>query len=380
MVSTQQYTKPDRDHSEQSMPDRTVSGRPGAWRSSKAVGICAAAAVGLFALASSGCGSTTTTRNAADVGAVEVAVTAPSSGSVIAADQVMVRGTVTPANATVQVQGEPAAVGNGVFTGTATLHGGKTTVDVIGSAPGASPGSTSVVIDRQSTARGGGTGGTTRQVSPAPTPAIPNEGDPSSETSCGGGLAVGPDTTCAFAENVRSAYDGSGPGTVMAYSPVAHRTYAMTCSDGSYVACTGGNDASVYFPGESYDGEYEPHASPETDTTPSTANETLATLDEYWADIDAHNFTGAYAYLAPGASSLTEPEFISSEERAHIQHVEFHGHLGESSAGRATVEVDSLVTHDEQFGCRVWSGSYEMIEESGAWRIEKAALTPRSCG
>jgi heat shock protein HslJ len=265
MIGTPQYIKSRRDHAELSMLDGTPLGPRRTGRASKAVAICAAAAVGLFALASSGCGSTTTTRNAADVGAVEVAVTAPSSGSVIAADQVMVRGTVTPANATVQVQGEPAAVGNGVFTGTATLHGGKTTVDVIGSAPGASPGSTSVVIDRQSTARGGGTGGTTRQVSPAPTPAIPNEGDPSSETSCGGGLAVGPDTTCAFAENVRSAYDGSGPGTVMAYSPVTNRTYAMTCSTGSSVVCTGGDNASVHFASQS--------AGTADETTPSNYDE-----------------------------------------------------------------------------------------------------------
>ena len=34
----------------------------------------------------------------------------------------------------------------------------------------------------------------------------------------------------------------------MAYSPVTHKTYAMTCSDGSQVVCTGGNKASVYFP------------------------------------------------------------------------------------------------------------------------------------
>ncbi|HTA35855.1 MAG TPA: hypothetical protein VK761_03980 [Solirubrobacteraceae bacterium] len=61
-----------------------------------------------------------------------------------------IRGTVTPANAVGQIQGKPAAVGNGVFTGTAALHGGTTTIDVIGSAPGATPDATKLAITRQS--------------------------------------------------------------------------------------------------------------------------------------------------------------------------------------------------------------------------------------
>jgi heat shock protein HslJ len=262
MLRTPQNIQPGHDHPEQSAPDGTSfnsrpSTRPrrGAWRGSKAIGAYAAAAVTLFAVVSSGCGSTTTTTtSAAGAGPVMVAVTAPSSESVINSDQVTVRGTVSPANATVQIEGQPAAVGNGVFTGNATLHGGKTTIDVIGSAPGATPGSTSIVIARQST---GGSGATTRPAPGTATPAIPNAGSYSGETGCGGGLAVGPDTTCAFAENVRSAYASDGPGTVMAYSPVTNTTYAMTCSTGSSVVCTGGNNASVYFPSQSGGAAYE---------------------------------------------------------------------------------------------------------------------------
>jgi hypothetical protein len=208
-----------------------------------------------LAAAATGFGSTTAapTRTLAS-GAVSVAVTAPTSGSVIAGNSVTIRGTVSPANATVQIQGQPAAVGNGVFTGTATLHGGKTTIDVIGSAAGATPGSTSITISQLSTTP------PKAQSNPAPygsapasgaTPAIAYEapaGTVSNETPCGGGLAVGPHTTCAFAENVRSAYEANGPGTAVVYSPVTQQTYAMTCSTGTPVVCTGGNDASVYFP------------------------------------------------------------------------------------------------------------------------------------
>ncbi len=108
---------------------------------------CLAIAVGI----ASGCGASaakTVSSNTAN--AVAVVVTSPTSGSVIAADNVTIRGTVTPANAIVQIQGKPAAVGNGVFTGTAALHGGTTTIDVIGSAPGAAPDATKLAITRQS--------------------------------------------------------------------------------------------------------------------------------------------------------------------------------------------------------------------------------------
>jgi hypothetical protein len=116
------------------------------------MGVVAAAA----AVAVTGCGSAATPRTSSvGAGIVSVAVTSPTGGSVIAANNVTVRGTVSPPNAVVQIQGQPAAVGNGVFTGTATLHGGKTTIDVIGSAPGATPGATSVAVTQQSSGSGG---------------------------------------------------------------------------------------------------------------------------------------------------------------------------------------------------------------------------------
>jgi hypothetical protein len=81
---------------------------------------------------------------------------------------------------------------------------------------------------------------------PAPTPApapSPTGG------SCGGELSVNANTSCPFAENVEQAYYaevGSGPGEVVAYSPVTNRTYVMSCS-GSPHECTGGDDAAVFF-------------------------------------------------------------------------------------------------------------------------------------
>jgi len=81
----------------------------------------------------------------------------------------------------------------------------------------------------------------------APAPPSPSGGS----TTCGEELSVGPSTTCGFAANVRNDYYseiGAGDGTVYSYSPATGRVYAMYCTAGAPHVCTGGNDASVYFP------------------------------------------------------------------------------------------------------------------------------------
>lgn len=87
------------------------------------------------------------------------------------------------------------------------------------------------------------------------TPTTPGTGSApvpvqSSPSNCGGELSVGSATSCPFAENVKSVYFeeiGSGSGTVEVYSPVTGKYYSMYCT-GSPHECTGGNNASVYFP------------------------------------------------------------------------------------------------------------------------------------
>lgn len=214
--------------------------------SRSALGVLLAA---LVLAGATGCGNTTTTTTKIG-GEVLVVVTSPTSGSVIAGNSVTIRGTVSPPSATVQVQGKPAAVGNGVFTGSAELHGGRTTVDVIGSAPGVTPGATSVVIVQQGAGNKGSHSKPKQKSGSAATPGIAHAGagQSNSQTPCGGQLTVGPDTTCAFAERVRARYFESGSGTYEVYSPITERTYTMTCVGGSTVVCTGGNNASVYFP------------------------------------------------------------------------------------------------------------------------------------
>ncbi len=68
--------------------------------------------------------TTTTTTTVAPAKAVQVVITAPANGAVVKADNVTIRGTVTPTNATVQVDGQAAPVGNGVFTASVKLSPG----------------------------------------------------------------------------------------------------------------------------------------------------------------------------------------------------------------------------------------------------------------
>ncbi len=201
-------------------------------------------AAGALILAISGCGSTPVAAPMKPVAAkaiapVRVSLLSPRGGTKTTADHVTVRGTVSPANAVVLVQGRAATVANGVFVATASVHRGRTRIDVIASARDATPASAAVAVTRPLPR--------TAQRTAAPVPAtvtVVNSGGP---TTCGDGLSAGPNTTCAFAANVRSAYADRGPGTVVAYSPVTQRSYVMNCSAGATVVCTGGDNASVYF-------------------------------------------------------------------------------------------------------------------------------------
>ncbi len=116
-------------------------------------------------------------------------------------------------------------------------------------------------------------------------------------------------------------------------------------------------------------------------TALSGATAPLDAVNRYWADIRAHDFAGAYGYLVPGSIELTESQFVASEREAGIRSVQFHGEVISHSGSSATIEIVSLVTHDARFGCRTWTGSYEMAITGGggAWRIARANLSPESC-
>jgi hypothetical protein len=168
---------------------------------------------------------------------VKLEIIAPADGSSVRADRVTVRGTVTPPDATVQILGRSVQVGNGVFAGSVPLHRGANTVDVVASSASSAPATATITVNRVG-------------VRPQKAKRIRAKGAPplSSATNCGNGLTAGAHTSCAFAENVRTAFESSGSGVLDVYSPTTGQTYRMYCTNGSPHVCTGGNGASVYFP------------------------------------------------------------------------------------------------------------------------------------
>ena len=73
-------------------------------------------------------------------------------------------------------------------------------------------------------------------------------------TACGDRVWAGPDTSCAFAQNVREQYimghHREGESAMLnVYSPVTQQTYTMNCVRGgiSAITCRGGNNAVVNF-------------------------------------------------------------------------------------------------------------------------------------
>ena len=216
------------------MSPRSRSGRSG-------VHLAAPLALALAALGLAACGSSGST-SATTASSVRVQVTAPADGTRTSADRLAVRGTVTPPDASVQVVGQSAQVGNGIFTASVPLHSGSNTIDVTASAPGASPATATITVTRTTKAskkKSTSSAGTTSSSSRAPALAGP--------TNCGSGLTAGANTSCPFAENVRAAYQQTGSGIVDVASPVTGRTYRMYCTAGATHVCTGGDNASVYF-------------------------------------------------------------------------------------------------------------------------------------
>lgn len=68
------------------------------------------------------------------------------------------------------------------------------------------------------------------------------------QTSCGGTVSAGANTTCAFALNVASSclYNGGGSATFEVWSPITSRYYTMSCTPGVTTVCRGGVNAVVY--------------------------------------------------------------------------------------------------------------------------------------
>lgn len=102
-----------------------------------------------------------------------------------------------------------------------------------------------------------------------------------------------------------------------------------------------------------------------------------ASLEFYWGDIDTGAYAKAWTYLVPGVES--ETAFVDSEKQARPTNVELDGSLTGITGVHAAIVISRLITHDQQYGCRSWSGHYDMVRAAGRWRIGGAHITPEAC-
>lgn len=79
---------------------------------------------------------------------VSIKLTVPDDGGSVRADRVDVRGTVSPADAAVEVAGEDARVDNGEFSAQVELEPGGNVVDVTATSPGRRPAADAVRVTR----------------------------------------------------------------------------------------------------------------------------------------------------------------------------------------------------------------------------------------
>jgi hypothetical protein len=116
-------------------------------------------------------------------------------------------------------------------------------------------------------------------VAPAPKPARHHAGNPH-YTRCDQNIAVGPATTCGFADNVFRAFasrittEGSSPAnyTVQAASTATGKTYSMSCrTHDATTECFGGKAARVRFPLHAAQVYNQP--APRAPSTPSESSE-----------------------------------------------------------------------------------------------------------
>jgi Glucodextranase, domain B/PASTA domain len=92
----------------------------------------------------------TTTPTAA---VAKLTVVAPQDGTTVTGTHAQVRGTVAPSNATVEVLGRRAKVAQGTFEVSVPLRSGENAIDLVVSAPGVEPATTTLTVTRGKSAR-----------------------------------------------------------------------------------------------------------------------------------------------------------------------------------------------------------------------------------
>jgi Domain of unknown function (DUF4352) len=103
-------------------------------------------------------------------------------------------------------------------------------------------------------------------------------------------------------------------------------------------------------------------------------------VQAHWNAIERGDYRDAYGYLsADQQRTFSEAGWVQDHQRDAPTSADVEVAAADVGTSTGTVEVLTLRTEAAATGCKDWSGSYQMVKETGAWKIDKAKLTPSSC-
>jgi hypothetical protein len=124
-----------------------------------------------------------------------------------------------------------------------------------------------------------------------------------------------------------------------------------------------------------------------TVTAPAVAHSAIAesserravadTIERHFSLISQHDFSAAYALLAPSLQS-GESSWVAAHKEDGIYKVEVSVNATLNSPDSATAAIAKMTTLDGH-GCKNWSGSWGLTKIGHQWRISEANVTPTPC-
>jgi len=120
-----------------------------------------------------------------------------------------------------------------------------------------------------------------------------------------------------------------------------------------------------------------PTTSPQPSEIERAAHAVEAT-DNYWSDIESHDFSGAFQIEEPIAQA-SESDWVHTEEEEGVSNVSYSFSPGPVEGNEATVSINSLKTEAAKTGCYTWTGYYRLTDYSGTWKFTHDGLERHSC-
>jgi hypothetical protein len=101
------------------------------------------------------------------------------------------------------------------------------------------------------------------------------------------------------------------------------------------------------------------------------------TIQRHFSLISEHNFSAAYALLAPSLQS-GESSWVASHREDGIYKVNVAVDAKLASADSATATIVKMTTLDGH-GCKNWSGDWGLTKIGGQWRISESNISSTPC-